>query len=155
MTVDEYVAKIIVTDKLFTNKNYVQYFWPEIKLFENRKWFPKHEFDEYLKNELPDDFDEMRNKGENESFICKLIRDDLVEDFIAYFNETFISPNSTIDQSIYETNSFLLEKQIHSKEGITLIEYSAFFGSIQIFTFFEKCNGRINAIIVALCNSQQ
>lgn len=90
MTVDEYVAKIILTDKLFTNKNNVQYFLPEIKIFENRKWFPKYEMDKCLKNELPDDFDEMRNKGENESFICKLIREDLVEDFIAHFNKTFI-----------------------------------------------------------------
>ena len=137
ITVDEYVAKKITTDE-FIKKNYHQYFLPEIKRFENKKWFPKNELFEYLLKEFPDDFDLMRNKGENESFICKLIREDSVEDFITYIVKNCISPNSIINPSIYETNLFLLEKQSQSKEGVSLIEYAAFFGSIQIFTFLKN-----------------
>ena len=75
----------------------------------------------------------MRKIGENESYISKLIREDLVEDFIAHVNKFNIKRNSTIPQSIYETNTFLVKKQ----NEVTLIEYAAFFGSIQIFTFLK------------------
>ena len=82
MTVDEDIAKKIATCE-FLEKNYVEYFAPEMKPFANEKWILINEFDK----DLPDDFNEMRDKGENESLICKFIREDLVEDFIAYFNK--------------------------------------------------------------------
>ena len=135
--VDENIAKKITTDE-FREKKYPQYFAPEIKPFENKKWFLELDENLNLKKSLPENFELMRNKGENESFICKLIREDSVEDFIVHFNKKCISPNATINPSIYETNSFLLENQIQSKDGIKLIEYAAFFGSIQIFTFLKN-----------------
>ena len=44
-----------------------------------------------------------------------------------------------ISSSFYETNSFLLKKKT-----ISLIEYSAFFGSIQIFQFLVFNNVDLN-----------
>ena len=68
-------------------------------------------------------------------YICSLIRNDQVVDFIAHLEKNNISPSSTIKQSIYETNQFL-----NKKEKISLIEYSAFFGAQQIFVYLNKKN---------------
>mgnify|MGYP001101716460 CR=1 FL=1 len=64
-----------------------------------------------------------------------------------------ISLNSKIESSIYETNNFLNKRQAKAIEEnnnrnndkyntsfMTFIEYSAFFGSIQIFNYL-KING--------------
>ena len=151
--VDEYVARKITTGKFAIKFNYPQYFLPEIKPFSNEKWFPKKELSEDLQKELPENFNELREKGENESFICNLIREDSVEDFIAYFNKNCISPNAIINKSIYETNQFLLERhyshlfyQINC-EDVSLIEYAAFFGSIQIFTYLKNVNADLTPLL--------
>ena len=69
-----------------------------------------------------------------------MIREDLIEDFIIYVNKNCISPNATINPSIYETNSFILQ----SKKDITLFEYAAFFGSIQIFTYLKNVEAKLS-----------
>ena len=61
-----------------------------------------------------------------------MIRQDSVEEFVAYVNRTNLSLPRRIDNSIFETNQFLNENK-----NTTLIEYSAFFGSIQIFQFLQ------------------
>ena len=61
--------------------------------------------------------------------IRQLIRNDDVVQFIKYINQNNYSLNSQINNSIFETNSFLSDKKP------TLIEYSAFYGSIQIYKF--------------------
>ena len=76
-----------------------------------------------------DDFNKKRNLGENDNYISKIIREDLIEEFITYVNQNGYSLNSTIQPSIYETNSLLIKKEP------SLIEYAAFFGSIQIFKY--------------------
>ena len=74
-------------------------------------------------------FKQKREKGENPHYICQLIREDLIDEFVVYVNKTNYNLNSKIESSIFETNTFLLN------EGTTLIDYAAFFGSIQIFRF--------------------
>ena len=65
--------------------------------------------------------------GENDNYICQLIRNNLIEEFIAHVNQANISiMDYVIEHSIFETNSFLLDN------GPTLIEYAAFCGSIVI-----------------------
>ena len=125
-SVDKFLIKYIQTHG--TYDQYLQYFAPEIKPFENEKWFPSY-FLSMIEN-LPDNFNELRMEGENHNYICKLIREDSVKDFIAYINKNNISLNSKIDYSIYETNSLLNQVQ--------LIEYAASFGSIQIFNFLKR-----------------
>ena len=140
LIVDKYFVKRIISKK-YLAKNYPQYFAPEIKPFLKEKWFPKYDpnndkltnnvWVEDIKKELPDNFYENRKIGENDSYLCKLIREDLVEDFVAHVNRFSIKRNAVITPSIYETNSSIIKKQ----ENLSLIEYAAFFGSIQIFTF--------------------
>ena len=105
-----------ILEKIGENKNF---FYPEInKLNHNDNPI-----------EIPEDYEEKRRKGENDSYLCEVIRNDNIEEFIIYCTKKGISLSSTIKSSIYETNSFL------EGRNQTLIEYSAFFGSIQILRF--------------------
>ncbi|KAK8871744.1 hypothetical protein M9Y10_007484 [Tritrichomonas musculus] len=117
--------------KTETNGNrYYHFFYPEIRIF------PGYEKIEEIEEELTkfDIFNEKRHKGENDSYICSLIREDLVEEFISYVNQSNISLNIEVIPSIFETHSFLNEN------FPTLIEYSTFFGSIQIFQYLRMNN---------------
>ena len=101
-------------------KNHQHFFYPEIIKIDKK----------YMKREeIPELYDEKRRKGENDSYICELIRTDNIENFIIYTTRNCISLSSTINKSIYETNSFLEDL------NPSLIEYSAFYGSIQIFKY--------------------
>ena len=70
-------------------------------------------------------------KGENGSYICTLIRHDLVEEFISHVHRTNISLSSQIKTSIFETNSCLIENK-----NTSLIEYSAFLVQFKFFDFY-------------------
>ena len=96
-----------------------------------------------MKPEILENFDEKRQKGENESYICELIREDSVEEFISYMSKTDLSFSSFIPHSIFETNSFLL-----SNEKTSLIEYAAFFGSIQIFNYLRLNKAEISSSLL-------
>ena len=57
----------------------------------------------------------------------------LIEEFIIYVNKNDYPLNSYIKKSIFETNDFLIK---HNETR--LIEYTAFFGSTQIFKYLYK-----------------
>lgn len=118
--IDESIA-LKMTNKSSKYK-FSEYFWPELKTFIEKTT------DEIVP-EIPDDFDEKRRIGENDSYICKLIREDLIDDFVAFVNQSNSNLEAVIDISPYETNRFLMKKRP------TLIEYAAFFGSIQILKY--------------------
>ena len=135
--------KIIISDKIISkyilykyesnNSRYCHFFYPEIK---------QHVEEEELKNiedelksiddEIFTEYEEKRHLGENDSYICSLIRNDSIEEFITYVSKMNISLNSTIKPSIFETHKYLIEN-----ESTNLIEYAAFFGSIQIFQYLR------------------
>ncbi|KAK8836069.1 hypothetical protein M9Y10_040025 [Tritrichomonas musculus] len=150
MIFDEFIIKRIVNNEKYIESKYPQYFQPEIQPFINEKWFPKYDKNDWrlkynnwvedLKKELQDGFYEIRKIGENDDEICKLIQKDLIEEFIIYINKNCYPVNSTINPSIYETNNFLLKKQ-----NITLIEYAAFFGSIQIFNYLRQNGAKLES----------
>ena len=94
---------------------YPQYFYPEIKSFVNK------ELNEQIQFEIPENFDEKRKLGENDSYLCEMIRKEKIEEFITNINQNTLSLNLIIENSIYETNPFLLKKKI------SLIEYASFF----------------------------
>lgn len=78
-------------------------------------------------------FIKNRQIGENDEYVCQLIRNDSIKEFIIYINETNLPIQTyTIQSSIFETNSYLL------KHNPTLLEYSTFCGSIQIFQYLMK-----------------
>lgn len=76
-----------------------------------------------------DQFEEKRQNGQNDSYLCNLIRNDSIQEFVIYLNKNNIPFTAEIVPSIFETNYYL------NKKKATLIEYSAFYGSIQIFKF--------------------
>ncbi|KAK8844216.1 hypothetical protein M9Y10_024422 [Tritrichomonas musculus] len=76
-----------------------------------------------------DEHEEKRRISENDSYICSLIREDLLDDFISYVLRSNFNIRSKIERSKYETNCFLIYKEP------TIIEYAAFYGSIQVFQY--------------------
>ncbi|KAK8838677.1 hypothetical protein M9Y10_032714 [Tritrichomonas musculus] len=136
ITPNEEIYFIIKNNKRYVRAKYLEYFYPEFEPYieENIKKFISDQIPELNEKASRDEFDIKRESGENDSYICQLIQKDSVVDFITYIEKTKISPNSTVQPSIYETNLFLIDK------NPTLIEYSAFYGSIQIFKYLYQKN---------------
>lgn len=141
---DEYVFSVFQSD--YSKKHYLQFFYPEIKDFLDDKKvedfnsrFFQYESELILNIEnIEKDFELFeinRKNGENDKYICKLIKDDAVEEFISYVNQANYHLSSEIQPSIFETNSFLLETK-----NTNLLEYCAFHGSIQIFKYLIMNN---------------
>ena len=123
ITMDKHILKYLLTKSDKNGQKYDQYFSPEINLFNNSKTMD----DDFIL-----EFNEKRKIGENDSLICTLIRNDSIDEFISYLNRNKISLSSKIERSIFETNNFLL------KNEPTLIEYAAFYGSIQIIQYLNS-----------------
>ena len=136
---DIQLSKIIQTKK-YKKKFYCQFFYPEFKSFYNEDLLND------TLNEHPEineeDFEENRKFGENNSQICKLIKNDSIDEFVTFSTQMNLNYSSKIQNSIFETNSFLLKN-----EDITLIEYAAFYGSIQIFNFLRLNNAEMRPIL--------
>lgn len=89
----------------------------------------------WFDREALNNFEEKRNKYENDSYECFLIRNDLIEEFAIYVSKVNLKlSGATVKMSIFETNNFLL------KNKPTLIEYATFYGSFQIFKFLQLNN---------------
>ena len=135
LTLDQSIFEIF-TDKDHQKMKYPEYFAPEIKPFINEE--NEHSFSDIeIFQDQPDDFEEKRLKGENDDLICELIRKDSKDEFINFVTRESFPLNYKIDESIYETNSFLIKKNPR------LIEYAAFFGSFQIFEYLFLNNFEI------------
>lgn len=143
-------------EKIIDLHNYIsiEHYYPEFsKLYD----FDVIEYHQYLISPLKieggkiikadpesiEEFKKNQKNGENETYICELIRNDLIDEFIIYINKTNLDLNSTIEMSIFETNSFLkLFSPITS-----LIEYAVFHGSIQIFNYLRSNKAEIKSSI--------
>ncbi|KAK8898146.1 hypothetical protein M9Y10_000417 [Tritrichomonas musculus] len=140
MTIDEYIFSIMTS---YRNENYCEYFQPEIKPFltkekiekfckqnENLK---KDEFFESMSKDIDENFYEKRREGENDDFLCRLIRFNKIQEFITFVEQTNLSLQSAlIKKSIFETNKLLT-----NKEKISLIEYASFYGSNDIIKYMK------------------
>ncbi|KAK8896930.1 hypothetical protein M9Y10_014856 [Tritrichomonas musculus] len=78
-----------------------------------------------------DDFIKKCQKGENDLYVCELIRQDSIEEFISYVTQTNFPLSTKIKKSIFETHNFLMAKKP------SLIKYATFFGSVQIVQFLK------------------
>lgn len=121
-----------------------------------KKKYVKSKYPEYFCLQQKDDntsisFEQKRLIGENDMLLCEIIRNDNIENFISYVTQNNLPLNSIIKTSIYETNQILLNKEP------TLIEYSAFFGAIQIFRFLisNKVNTTPSLWIYAIHSNRQ
>ncbi|KAK8834723.1 hypothetical protein M9Y10_025987 [Tritrichomonas musculus] len=124
--IDEQISSILLSSR-YNYMKYSEYFYPELKPF-----FPE---DHTFSIDGIENFEEKRKIGENDSYVCFLIRNDFIDEFITFVNRINLPLNSKIQKSIFETNKFLLANDP------TLIEYAIFFGSIQIFQYL-----RLNSI---------
>lgn len=88
------------------------YFYPELKSIITTGTIESIQEESYeIKlNEDIEIFERNRQQFENDSYICSLIREDLVEDFIQYVNKNSISLESEINPSIFDANSMFIEK---------------------------------------------
>ena len=134
--------KMITIDSFITTKLsgyihkkelYTNYFFNEIKEFIQDEKLKK--LIEYENSINPKNFEENRKIGENDEYICQLIRGDKIEEFISYVSRNSISLKTIIEKSIFETNKFILKKYSCHSINTNLIEYAAFFGSSQIFKY--------------------
>ena len=134
------INREIVSEILFrtdeANTKYCHFFYPEIKEFLSKDELDKIEGE---LNKEDSNFNDKRKTGQNEKFFFELIRNDSIDEFVSYVNQTNLSLLSTIiEPSIFETNSFLIERKP------SLIEYAAFFGSIQVFQYLKFNNVELN-----------
>lgn len=126
---EQLIAADIQNEK-YVNRYYHLYFFPELSSFYDQKYKQKvfKETIEFQENTF-EEFNEKRRIGENDNYLYELIREDSIDEFITLINKKNYSLTAPISPSIFETNLFLL------KNESSMIEYSAFFGSIQIFRF--------------------
>ena len=121
LNLDEYVY-----NQLIIKNGYINYFRPELIFYHTKKY-----------NNDPV-FEENREKGEDCDYICELIRNDSIEEFIIYLSKANLQLEETYIKSFescFETNYYLLKK-----ESMSLIEYAVFFGSIQILKYLQLNN---------------
>lgn len=103
---------------------YGSYFYPEFQSYFKNHYIPN----QYINNSS--EFYINRRNGENNKYICQLIQKDLVKEFIMFINQSQCPIFEVkIEPLVYETNDFLLNKTPN------LMEYAAFYGSIQIFNY--------------------
>ena len=121
--------------------NYFEYFYPEIKNIFNKETINYcyrlislyNNFIYELRKGIPSDFYKKRKEGENENYLCEIIRMKKTKEFIVHINKNNLSLDSYIPKSIFETNPlFLKENQIK------IIEYAAFFGSNEIIKYIHN-----------------
>ncbi|KAK8846433.1 hypothetical protein M9Y10_020454 [Tritrichomonas musculus] len=132
ISIDNTIVNLIMEKSEPNSSKFCHFFYPEIEFFINEE--KRKEIKKELLNIDPQiftNFESNRQKGENDSYICKLIRNDLIDDFISHVTRTNLSLSSKIKSSLFETNNFLI------KNESSLIEYAAFFGSIQIFRYLQ------------------
>ena len=126
-------------DLLKLSRDYIGYFYPEIKekIDENLLKKIENTNKETLANFNEEEFSKNRLVGENDSYVCKLIREDSIEEFIKYFNQHNLDLEGKIPTSLFDTNSFFIEFTYEDKNP-TLIEYAFFCGSIQIVKYLRE-----------------
>ena len=110
------------------------FFGPEFQKFYP-DYFNEHEI-EFRNVDINKHF-LLRSEGMNESEIAIMIRNDDIESFQSYTSKLNINLNVNIPKSKYEISFFL-------KATTSIIEYSAFYGSLKIFKFLWMNNVKIS-----------
>ena len=111
--IDEPIFKNISVQNDF----YQYFFYPELESFyteEERNRIKKDLLE--IDSEIFNDFNEKRQKGENEKFICSLIRNDSIKEFVEFVNRTDVDLKSEISNLILLNMLHFLD---HSKYSST------------------------------------
>ena len=124
---------------LMSRKDYRLYFYFEIKPFLKEEQVKSIEQELLsINSDIFYMFNENSKLYDNDSYICSLIRNNQIDEFITYCNQTATSLFSKVKPSIFETNDYLL-----TNEDVSLIEYAAFYGSIEIIHFLRLNNVKL------------
>lgn len=107
----------------FFYKNFIEWYCQDVQYFVKHHHFKLSTSDEFLSN---------RKSGKNLIKICEIIQNDSIVDFIKYVNKEEIDINGQITLLPFEI------KQFTHILKITLIEYAALCGSIQILMHLYK-----------------
>lgn len=139
MIIDQSIAyKIMSPYNTFVRKKYPEYFYPELKPFISKEEIEniKKNLGDSFENDI---FEEKRKIGQNDSYLCEIIREDNIKEFAIYVNKYgFKKLSDKTNYSIFETNPYLL------KYDTNLIQYVVFFGAIQILRFMYTNNLNLN-----------
>ncbi|KAK8841677.1 hypothetical protein M9Y10_026617 [Tritrichomonas musculus] len=131
LKIDQHIANLI--KNYHKEFKYPNYFINEIKCFFSPEF--EKQINEENKEKDKESFLRKRRTGENDNDLCYIIRNDLIDEFVQYVSKTNIKISETIIQpSIYETNVYLMDR------NPTLMEYAAFFGSLQIIQYLRLNN---------------
>ena len=128
LVINQTIASILIKDQ-----KYIDY------LFNYLKPFLKDDEIQEIKQRLPKNSEKKSKIGENDNYICKLIRKDKIDDFVSYVKKENISLTNHIAHSIFETNQFL------NNNYFSLIEYAAFFGSVKIVKYLHNNGVKLNS----------
>ncbi|KAK8875970.1 hypothetical protein M9Y10_006151 [Tritrichomonas musculus] len=134
LKMDESIA-LSMTHFPYLDACYPQYFFNEIKPFLTEEMIEK------ITPQISDNFEEKRKIGESHHRLCEMIRNDKVKEFTKYAKKEQLSLDAKIEPSIFETNSFLIDKKP------TLIQYASFFGSIQILKHLLSNHVSVNSSV--------
>lgn len=128
---------------------FIDYFSPEIQKLEDVNHLIQDRIKANLAKYDLKTFNEKRHDGNNDSYISQLIREDRIEEFITHVNQTNLSLSKTqIEPSLFDTNSHFFQTEKKKIIYPTLIEYSAFYGSIQIFQYLLMNNVEIKESLI-------
>ena len=92
--------KILIPDETIlkfidNNQDYTVYFYNEIKPFLSQAKMNQIEKDIQNFEDVFNNFEEKCQNGENDSFICSLIRNDSIDQFVVYFYQLILKMNSS------------------------------------------------------------
>ena len=74
-----------------------------------------------MNKEIEENFYEKRREGENDDYLCELIRNNEIKEFITFTEQRNLSLENKIKKSIFEANQLLTDAYY-----ITLIEYTLY-----------------------------
>lgn len=115
-----------------TQPHLCSFFYPELKTINTNDKNKRRMFKYFTKDiKIDQDFENKRHAGENDSYLCSLIRKDSIKEFTYFINKYNLSVFRYVEESIFETNSYLIENHP------TIIEYAAFFGAVKIINFLH------------------
>ena len=147
ITIDETIFSRLASEENKAMK-YIEYFGPEIKeilteefvttYFNKHEELKKEEIVKRIPEEIGEEFYAKRKIGENDNKLCELIRQKKATDFIVYVNLNNIRLQCYVEESIFETNSFLItDENDKSIKKVKLIEYAAFFESNESINYMK------------------